>query len=164
MAATEPPFRLIDLCERLAEATRAGNAEWRVEGEDTYVWERPEGSVAIGARDRDGLPPYDLSVFNPARELLEELSSALIDEDQPAPWNEPLAELYRAARRSALGADQIIQTLIAALPASGEGRDGPDAGTATAIESFRPGGSRERAAERRHGRRNDDDDDRRAQE
>jgi hypothetical protein len=116
MTSIAPPDRLIVLCTRLVEATRAGEAEWRAEGEDTYVWERPEGIVAIGTRDRDGQPPHDLSIFNGAREKVEELASALVEDDQPAPWNAPLADLYLVARRSALHADEIIDELIAALP------------------------------------------------
>ncbi len=117
MTATAPPDRLLVLCTRLAEASRAGDVEWRREGEDGYVWERQEGAVAIGARDRDGQPPYELSIFNPACEKVEELASALVDDEQPAPWNGPLADLYRVARRSALHADEIIDALVAALPA-----------------------------------------------
>ena len=109
--------RLIALCERLSEATLAGAAKWRCEGEDHYIWEREEGAVAVEARDRDGQPPYQLIVFNGNREKVEELASALVDDDQPAGWNQPLAELYRVARRSALNADEIIDALMAALPA-----------------------------------------------
>jgi hypothetical protein len=111
--------RLIVLCERLSEATLAGHAEWRGEGEDHYIWERPEGAVAVDARDRDGEPPYQLTVLNPNQEKVEELTSALVDDDQPAAWNDPLAELYRVARRSALHADDIIEALIEALPKAG---------------------------------------------
>jgi hypothetical protein len=108
--------RVIDLCERLVEATLAGEAEWRGEGEDRFVWGHEAGSVLIAARDRDGMPPYELSVMNPMGEKVEELASALLEDDQPAPWNGPLAELYRAARRSGLHADDIIEALVAALP------------------------------------------------
>jgi hypothetical protein len=111
--------RLIVLCEHLSEATLAGHAEWRGEGEDHYIWERPEGAVAVDARDRDGEPPYQLTVLNPNQEKVEELTSALVDDDQPAAWNDPLAELYRVARRSALHADDIIEALIEALPQAG---------------------------------------------
>ena len=117
MAITAPSDRLIELCTRLADATRAGSIEWRREGEDEYVWERPEGAVAIAARDRDGQPPYELAIFNGSHEQVDELESALVDDDQPAPWNGPLAELYRVARRSALRADDIIEALFAAISA-----------------------------------------------
>jgi hypothetical protein len=115
MTPTDPYTRVIVLCERLTTATVARGAEWRADGEDHYVWEREEGSVTIGARDRDGQPPYELAVFNRDGEKVEELASALVDDDLPADWNAPLAELYRVARRSALRADELIDALIAAL-------------------------------------------------
>lgn len=108
--------RLIVLCERLAESTRAGAAEWDDEGNDRYLWRHAEGSVRVGARDGDGEPPYELTISNDREVRVEELESALLDDDVPAPWNEPLADLYRAARRSALKADELIDALIAALP------------------------------------------------
>jgi hypothetical protein len=122
MAIRADHARLIVLCERLADATWARAIEWRGEGDDHYRWERDEGTVSIGARDRDGQPPYELAVLNSDGEKVEELASALVDDDRPAEWNEPLAELYGMARRSALHADEIIEALINALPAgAGEG-------------------------------------------
>ena len=122
MAAVQSFDRVIVLCERLAEATRLGSVEWVTEGEDTYVWEHDEGVVVIGTRDRDGQPPHALSISNSDGEQVEDLASALVDDDQPAPWNVPLADLYRVARRSALHADEIIDALIAALPSRAAAR------------------------------------------
>lgn len=127
MAVTADRVQLIHLCERLANATSARAAEWRLEGEDRYIWERPEGRVAIGARDRDGEPPYELAVLNGDGDKVEELASALVDDDRPAEWNGALAELYRVARSSALHADEIIEALIRALPAQRERGQGEQA-------------------------------------
>jgi hypothetical protein len=107
---------LVTLCERLASATLARQAEWRGEGEDRYVWERPEGAVTITSRDRDGELPYVLSVANPRGELVDELASDLAENDEPAAWNAALAELYRVARRSAMRADEVIDALMQGLP------------------------------------------------
>jgi hypothetical protein len=117
---------MVVLCERLAHATRTGDAEWRVDAEDRFVWERPQqASISIGSRDKDGEPPYQLVLFNANGDKVEELTSQLVGHDEPARWNEPLAALYRAARRSALGADELIDELIALLPSAGEERVGP---------------------------------------
>ena len=113
--------RLITLCERLAETTLAGATEWR-NGDDHFLWTSTEGSVSVGARDRDGQPPYELWIFNAAGSKVEELGSALAEDDTPAAWNAPLAELYRVARRSALHADEIIEALMSALPPTRDGR------------------------------------------
>jgi hypothetical protein len=107
--------RVVVLCERLADATRAGTAKWHGEGEDTFLWEGEQGSVSVQSRDKDGEPPYQLVVFNTNGVKVEELTSQLLENDQPAEWNEPLAVLYRSARRSALNADEIIDALIEAL-------------------------------------------------
>ncbi len=125
MASPGDSDRVITLCERLAAATLARRAEWRGRGEDVFVWEHDRGSVSIGSRDKDGQPPYDLSIYNPSGEKVEELTSQLVEGDRPADWNEPLAELYRVARRSALHADEIIDGLIDALPAAGREPAGP---------------------------------------
>jgi hypothetical protein len=110
---------MIVLCERLAHATRMRDAEWRVDAGDRFVWGRPQtASISIESRDKDGEPPYRLLLFNASGDKVEELTSQLVGEDEPAAWNEPLATLYRAARRSALGADDLIDQLIAALPSA----------------------------------------------
>jgi ankyrin repeat protein len=108
--------RLVALCERLAATTVAGAAEWRNDSEDRFVWETGEGSVAIGSRDRDGEPPYQLAVYNRDRIEVDGLVSQLVDDDRPAPWNAALTDLYRVARRSALRADELLDRLLALLP------------------------------------------------
>ena len=111
--------RIVILCRRLAEATAARDADWRVDGADTFLWEQSEGSVAIRSRDGDGEPPFELAIFNPGGQKVEERASALVDGDRPAPWNEALADLYRLARRRALRADDIIDALIEQIPRAG---------------------------------------------
>ena len=122
MAIKAHTVQLIELCERLADATATRDVEWRREGEDEYIWEHKEGRIAIGARDRDGQPPYELTVFNGDGAKVEELASALVDDDRPAEWNDALAELYRVARSNALGADEIIAALMQALPTRNVGK------------------------------------------
>jgi hypothetical protein len=112
--------RSIVLSDALVSATYARDIEWRPDGDDRYRWEHERGSVSIGSRDKDAQPPYELSIFNPENIRVEDLSSTLLANDTPAPWNEPLAELYRAARRSALRADDVIEALISALPSQPE--------------------------------------------
>jgi hypothetical protein len=110
--------RLILLCERLGSATLNREARWRADGVDSFLWERPEGAVSIASQDGDGRLPYELRIYNAERTPVDELTSALADDDEPAAWNEALASLYRLARRSAMGADEIIDALMAALPES----------------------------------------------
>lgn len=117
---TDRESHLTMLGDRLAAATSSGATRWDVREPDVFAWKAAHGAVTIASRDRDAEPPYELVVFNPAGEKVDELASELVD-DQPAPWNDALAELYRAARRSALRADDVIDALIGALP-NGDGR------------------------------------------
>jgi hypothetical protein len=117
--------RLTTLARRLAAATTARTARWQLGDDDVYVWTANEGTVTVVSRDRDDEPPYELSVLTPSRQKVDELTSALLEDDRPAPWNEALVDLYWAARRSALGADDIIDALIEALPQTdGDGEGG----------------------------------------
>jgi hypothetical protein len=111
---------IVALCERLAAATLARRADWRGdgEGEDRYVWERPEGAVAIASRDRDGEPPYELVIFDRNGATVETLLSEWLAEEEPALWNKALVDLYRTARRNALGVDKLLDDLLAELPAT----------------------------------------------
>jgi hypothetical protein len=115
--------RLTTLAHRLTAATTARSARWQLD-DDVYVWAAKEGTVTIVSRDRDDEPPYELSVLTPGRQKVDELTSALLEDDRPAPWNEALVDLYWAARRSALGADDIIDALIEGLPQTDGDGDG----------------------------------------
>jgi hypothetical protein len=119
--------RLTELADRLAAATTARTAQWELDGDDVFVWTAAGGSVTVGSRDRDGEPPYELTVYNPARERVDELTSELLTGDRPAPWNDALVEVYRAARRSALHADDVIEALIETLRLMGRLEGSPHA-------------------------------------
>jgi hypothetical protein len=104
------------LARRLADATNDGEVKWQKTGPDAFRWTSSAGSVAVASSDGDRQPPYELVVSNAEGEEVDKLVSALVSEDQAAPWNDALADLYRAARRSALEADQLIDALMAQLP------------------------------------------------
>jgi hypothetical protein len=113
--------QLAQLALRLAEATAAKRIEWRSPEADVFEWAAAGGIVTVASRDRDSQPPFELAVFNGNRQKLDDLESDLID-DQPAPWNGALADLYSVARRSALRADDVIEALLSTL----RGLDGDD--------------------------------------
>ena len=112
-----PPESLIEICRRLTAATVAGQLEWTTAQETVFLWAGKGGSVGVSSRDGDGEEPYELDVFNAAGLKVDTLGSEWVgEEQQPAPWNDPVARLYRAARRQALGVDQIVKDLLAELP------------------------------------------------
>jgi hypothetical protein len=111
-----PYSRLIELCERLSAATARGIVEWSPQEETAFLSKRRGGSVAIRSRNRDGEEPYELVIYNPKGEKVESLVSEWAPpDDLPARWNPPLADLYRTARRQALGADRVLDDLSAEL-------------------------------------------------
>jgi hypothetical protein len=112
-----PLESLMEICKRLTAATVAGQLEWSAAQDTVFLWSGKGGSVSVSSRDGDGEEPYVLDVFNAAGLKVDALSSEWVGkEQQPAPWNDPVARLYRAARRQALGVDQIVKDLLAELP------------------------------------------------
>jgi hypothetical protein len=119
---------LAELARRLVSATIAGQVDWRAEPEDTYRYEGGRGIVSVKSRDKDGEQPYKLVVFNESGERIDELVSQWDDGDRPAPWNQPLADLYHVARRRALGAEAVVDALIDELPSAFSGEEPPVSG------------------------------------
>jgi hypothetical protein len=107
--------QLTQLADRLLDGTRIKSVQWRVAELEAYTWGTTDGSVTIASRDRDGEPPYELAIFNSENVKVDTLKSELLPGDVPAPWNGQLAELYAAARRDALRADDLIEALMGAV-------------------------------------------------
>jgi hypothetical protein len=113
----ESPYeRLVELSTRLKAATDEGQLEWTAEEDTAFLWTGARGGVRVSSRDGDGEEPYELDVFSPAGQKVETLGSEWSADEQPAPWNDALARLYRSARRRALGVDKILEDLLAELP------------------------------------------------
>jgi hypothetical protein len=111
-----PSERLIELTKRLKAATDAGQLEWTAEEDTAFLWTAAHGAVGVRSRDGDGEEPYELDVFGAERQKVETLASEWTTDEQPAPWNETVARLYRAARRQALGVDRVLEDLLGELP------------------------------------------------
>lgn len=113
----EPPYeRLVELSKRLRAATDEGRIEWTAEDDTSFLWNGSSGAISVRSRDGDGEEPFELDVFSSAKQKVETLGSEWTEDEQPAPWNEALTRLYRAARRKALGVDRILDDLLAELP------------------------------------------------
>ena len=117
---TSPYERLVELSMRMRLATDEGQLDWTAEDDTTFMWTGSSGAVSIRSRDRDGEEPFELDVFSTANQKVETLGSEWTEDGRPAPWNDPLARLYRAARRKALGVDRILNDLLAELPRARE--------------------------------------------
>jgi hypothetical protein len=117
----ESPYeRLVEVAKRLGAATDEGQVEWAAEDDTTFRWTGSSGAISVRSRDGDGEEPFELDVFSAAKQKVETLGSEWTEDEQPAPWNEALTRLYRAARRKALGVDRILDDLLAELPRAGD--------------------------------------------
>ena len=116
----ETPYeRLVELSRRLSAATDVGQLEWTADEDTAFCWTGARGAiVSVRSRDRDGEEPFELDVFSAATQKVETIGSEWTVDEQPAPWNDAVARLYRAARRRALGVDTILEDLLAQLPPS----------------------------------------------
>jgi hypothetical protein len=113
----ESPYeRLVELSRRLSVATDAGQIDWTAEDDTTFLWTGSRGAVSVRSRDGDGEEPFELDVFSAAKQKVETLGSEWTEDERPAPWNDAIARLYRAARRQALGVDRILEDLLGELP------------------------------------------------
>jgi hypothetical protein len=115
---------VIQLCEGLAEATNAGQLEWTAQEDTSFVYRGASGAVEIRSRDRDGEAPFELAIFNPQGGKVDVLLSAWSADEEPAVWNGPLFDLYQAARRRALGVDELINDLLAEVRTFAAARSG----------------------------------------
>jgi hypothetical protein len=111
-----PSERLIELTRRLTAATDAAQLEWAAVEDTAFMWTASHGAVTVRSRDGDGEEPYELDVFSAERQKVETLTTEWTEDERPAPWNEAVARLYRAARRKALGVDRILEDLLRELP------------------------------------------------
>ena len=117
----ESPYeRLVELSKRLRVATDAGQIDWTADDDMTFLWTGSSGAVSVRSRDGDGEEPFELDVFGATHQKVETLTSEWTQDEQPAPWNDALARLYRAARRRALGVERILDDLLAELPRARE--------------------------------------------
>jgi hypothetical protein len=113
---SDTQVRLVELCERLAIATAAGELEWTPQEETSFVCERQSVIFRVRSRDRNGEPPYELALFNSDRMKVARLLSEWSSNKEPAFWNDDLAVLYAIAHRQALDVTRLLDDLLAELP------------------------------------------------
>lgn len=110
------------LVDRLLRATKNRKVSWTVASEGVFLWSGPNASVTLGAdleRDSEIL----IAVLNDDGSVVESGAYGYRNDIY-----EQIAELYESARRNALGADQVISSLIGELdrvdpnPPSGWGK------------------------------------------
>ena len=105
------------LIERLEERTKAGKVSWeKTETDGVYQAAFPGYSVRVSTEEVKGqwnkiVDSYTLALFDKEGSLIEEFAETVEEEY----GDEPLAILYHAARRRAMGYEQAVESLLQAL-------------------------------------------------
>jgi hypothetical protein len=114
--------RLMKLVEGLLAQTREGLREWSETDQDfVFDCDTPRAAVRIESLDRDDGPPFRIVVLNSSGKEVESLNSTArgLDTFDIGAF----AELYQLAKRSALGADELIDDLFEELGISAAAED-----------------------------------------
>lgn len=122
MSDSSSSARLMKLVEGLLAQTRDGARKWS-ETEQDFVFEcdTPRAAVRIESVDRDDGSPYRIVVLNSSGREVESLTSTARGLDPLD--TDTFAELYQLAKRSALGADELIDDLFDELGIDAEGQE-----------------------------------------
>jgi hypothetical protein len=110
--------RMIDLLDRLLRRTLDGTIRWiETDRDDQYLYPASTSGVTIERfYDRnDDDNTYQLTLLNSDGKAVQELATTVIQVDnvwEPQPWNEMLERLFDAARREALGIDELIDKTL----------------------------------------------------
>ena len=116
--------KLLAVIDRLQERTGRGAVEWKKTVEDdSFLTAFPSGTVIVRSRtsyEQLVKPPvsYEIQVFNSDGVLVDGATDAQLDQADDGTGLR-LRELHAAARRAALGADKILDDLLANLGKAG---------------------------------------------
>lgn len=109
----DTPPTTIDFAVVLVERTREGRIAWKaLEGGTGFRLTTKRGSTEIVSVDEDGLLPYQLRVYDPHGTVVETLDWIPSEEPYGPLPNRVMADLYSAARRSALNIDTVIRGIL----------------------------------------------------
>jgi hypothetical protein len=112
--------QLSTLVQRLSKRTREGKVLWeKTVNEGVFQAAFPGFTIHLSTRptrlsNRAGLD-YVLQIYNDAGELVEETSDVDLDETPATEMFRLMEDLYAMARRTVMGVDIAINTLLAEL-------------------------------------------------
>jgi hypothetical protein len=110
--------KLWQFVEKLAEKTINGGLQWeRTPDDGMYQASFPKYTVRLFLRHRNEEPDYIVAILDEEGQIIEEASDVQITNSnnlgrQPF---ELMAEMYKAARRRAMGVDSALDELISSL-------------------------------------------------
>jgi len=115
-----PLAKQAKMVEKLAELTDAGAIDWKPSvNEGTFQVSFRDNTLRITTRDsRDGFDIV-IQLLNGNGELVETITDVELAADtpidEPGGWFGLMSDLYENARRKALGADKVLDEIIADL-------------------------------------------------
>ena len=121
-----PDERLKNVAQQLLARTQAGVLRWQAaarpkDAPDTwqpqqFVTRLRTGSATVGSEVPEGRYPYELHLREPAGQHVGQLvtddEDAWLGDREPEAWEQALADLYAAARKSALGTTASLDAIV----------------------------------------------------
>jgi len=125
----EKQKRLVD---RLLTMTLTGQLGWKAaERDKTFEVSFEAGRLSVGAVSPSQLsiPDYEISLYKADRTEVETFTDSDLYEDErasgPNAWRKKMHDLHEYARRTALGAEEILNSILNEIEASNVVRLGP---------------------------------------
>jgi len=125
----EKQKRLVD---RLLAMTLTGELGWKAaERDKTFQVSFGAGSLSVGAVSQSHLsiPDYEISLYKADGTEVETFTDSELYEDGRASgtnvWRKKMHDLHEYARRTALGAEEILNSILNEIEASNVVRLGP---------------------------------------
>ena len=104
--------RIAKLVERLYEKTEAKTLLWEKNAHGNFETSFPNYTVELSYNDGDVI----LAIYNDEGDIVESiLSNTFLQSMDLIDCERKMRELYRMARRTALGSDEAVERLISAL-------------------------------------------------
>ncbi len=101
------------MADKTHDLTSNGKLEWKesvVEGDFQVAF--PEYSIQISMESR-GI--YQLAIIDSGGRVLDSFTDVDLDESTPGEYDQKMGEIYRIARRYALGIEQAIDSILSDL-------------------------------------------------
>jgi len=124
-----PDSRLVTVTEKLLARTAAGSLRWQAAAKPkdapdgwepmSFVTRLQHGAATVTSESPAGRFPYELHLREPAGQHVGHLATgdedAWLGDRDPEAWERALAELYSAARHSALNTTASLDAIVEEL-------------------------------------------------
>lgn len=119
---------IVEIVERLIDLTKNGHLKWRDLDDEDYVTNVKDIRYWIDSIEEDGLAPYNFDIRKDQTDgLFVQVVDLRSDDDNVSPvLADRLHRLFVAAKRSAIGIDEISSEIFDGLNSLDPSHYGPD--------------------------------------